>query len=131
MRYTNPRTHSLTHLHSLNHYSTTTVNAAWRFALGNVEIPPDAPDQTLSVSDKVRWVSAGLRQVRRLSGWVRSVQWNLALMQPDLTATGTHVPYGIIVLPAMPVTFQSLPPAEAGTHFSDAEGMQGCNAELT
>ena len=34
-----------------------------------VQIPPDGPDQTLSetrVSDKVRWVRVGLRQVRGL-----------------------------------------------------------------
>jgi len=39
---------------------------------------------------------------------------------------GNHMPYGISVTyhPAA-VTFSPLSPAEAGTQFSDPEGMQG------
>ena len=51
-------------------------------------------------------------------------------MQPGLTATGTHIPYGmmgshIVTCYLAEVTFPPLPPDEAGTRFSDPKGMQG------
>jgi len=43
------------------------------------------------------------------------------------TATGNHLPYGITqcYLPPGRGDFPAFPPAEAGTRFSDPEGMQG------
>jgi len=47
--------------------------------------------------------------------------------QPGVAATGTHVPYGITQchLPPGRGDIRALTPAEAGTRFSDPEGMQG------
>jgi len=44
-----------------------------------------------------------------------------------LTATGNHLPYGITqcYLPPGRGDFPAFTPAEAGTRFSDPEGMQG------
>jgi len=43
------------------------------------------------------------------------------------TATGNHMPYGFTqcYLPPGSGDFPALPPAEAGTPFSDPRGMQG------
>jgi len=48
--------------------------------------------------------------------------------QTCLTATGTHVPHGIIVLPATQQKWHSClypQPIKAGTRFSNPRGMQG------
>ena len=51
----------------------------------------------------------------------------VGLMQPCLIAMGTHVPYGITqcYLPPDRVDIPALTQAEAGTRFSNPEGMQG------
>jgi len=52
---------------------------------------------------------------------------SIAVCEPHLTATGNHMPYGITqcYLPPGRGDFHAFTPAEAGTRFSDPEGMQG------
>jgi len=47
--------------------------------------------------------------------------------KPAITATGTHMPYGITqcYLPPGRGDIPAFTPAEAGTRFSDSGGMQG------
>jgi len=47
--------------------------------------------------------------------------------RPAITATGTHMPYGITqcYLPPGRGDIPAFTPAEAGTRFSDPGGMQG------
>ena len=54
------------------------------------------------------------------------VEWSIAVRR-RLTATGTHVPYGITqyYLPPGRGDIPAVTPAEAGTRFSDPGGMQG------
>jgi len=49
------------------------------------------------------------------------------VMQPGLAATGTHLPYVTVqcYLPPDRCSVSAVTPAEAGTRFSDPEGMQG------
>jgi len=54
------------------------------------------------------------------------VKWSIAVRR-RLTATGTHVPYGITQYYLLPGRgdIPAFTPAEAGTRLSDPGGMQG------
>jgi len=54
------------------------------------------------------------------------VKWSIAVRR-RLTATGTHVPYGITQYYLLPGRddIPAFTPAEAGTRLSDPEGIQG------
>ena len=53
--------------------------------------------------------------------------YSILQAKPAITATGTHIPYGIIqcYLPPGRGDIPAFTPAEAGTRFSDPGGMQG------
>jgi len=57
----------------------------------------------------------------------KMVKKGKAVRELHLTATGNHIPYGITqcYLPPGRGDFPAFTPAEAGTQFSDPEGMQG------
>ena len=53
--------------------------------------------------------------------------YSILQVKPPITATGTHIPYGITqcYLPPARGDIPAFTPAEAGTRFSDPGGMQG------
>jgi len=57
----------------------------------------------------------------------KKVKKGIAVLELHLTATGNHIPYGITqcYLPPGRGDFPIFTAAEAGTRFSDPEGMQG------
>ena len=68
-----------------------------------------------------------LNVIRLVEGKKGKETYRSLQVKPAITATGTHIPYGITqcYLPPGRGDIPAFTPAEAGTRFSNPGGMQG------